>query len=177
MLHLPDIIEKTQQSFQAVDNYCKNILEEKFFIPQAAGKWSVAQHIEHLSVSTATSSLAFRLPKLVVGWIGGTTNRPSVEFQELVNNYKGKLAAGSKATGRYIPKSELNTSQSALLQRWQEKSNQYMQYLTQQHNEKALDKYCAPHPILGKITLRELAYFTIYHTGHHLQIIQQRIEE
>ena len=40
-----------------------------------------------------------------------------------------------------------------------------------------LDKYIAPHPLLGKITLRELAYFTIYHIQHHLSIIRKRLEE
>ena len=36
-----------------------------------------------------------------------------------------------------------------------------------------LDQYIAPHPLLGKITLRELGYFTIYHTYHHLETIQK----
>jgi hypothetical protein len=36
-----------------------------------------------------------------------------------------------------------------------------------------LDKYIAPHPLLGKITLRELGYFTIHHMYHHLESIQK----
>jgi len=35
------------------------------------------------------------------------------------------------------------------------------------------DAYIAPHPLLGKITLRELVYFTIYHTGHHQEGIRK----
>ena len=42
-------------------------------------------------------------------------------------------------------------------------------------DDKQLDKYLAPHPLLGKITLRELSYFTIYHTEHHLLIIKERL--
>ena len=38
-----------------------------------------------------------------------------------------------------------------------------------------LDQYIAPHPLLGKITVRELCYFTIYHTQHHLNIIKERL--
>ena len=48
--------------------------------------------------------------------------------------------------------------------------------IAHQHEED-LDRYLAPHPLLGKITLRELAYFTIYHTHHHLQIIKDRMAE
>jgi hypothetical protein len=40
-----------------------------------------------------------------------------------------------------------------------------------------LDHFIAPHPLLGKITLRELCYFTIYHTLHHQAIINERIQE
>jgi hypothetical protein len=40
-----------------------------------------------------------------------------------------------------------------------------------------LDQYIVPHPLLGKITLRELCYFTIYHTYHHLAIVKERVSE
>ena len=40
-----------------------------------------------------------------------------------------------------------------------------------------LDQYLAPHPLLGKLTLRELCYFTIYHTEHHLHIIKERLND
>jgi len=40
--------------------------------------------------------------------------------------------------------------------------------------DEKLDNYLAPHPLLGKLTLRELIYFTIYHTEHHLAIIKNR---
>lgn len=40
-----------------------------------------------------------------------------------------------------------------------------------------LDQYLAPHPLLGKLTLRELGYFTIYHTEHHLNIIKERLKD
>jgi hypothetical protein len=34
-----------------------------------------------------------------------------------------------------------------------------------------------PHPSLGKITMRELLLFTIYHTEHHLKVIEKRVLE
>jgi hypothetical protein len=42
--------------------------------------------------------------------------------------------------------------------------------------EAKLDNFIAPHPLLGKITLRELCYFTIYHTQHHLHNIKVMTE-
>jgi hypothetical protein len=34
-------------------------------------------------------------------------------------------------------------------------------------SEQQLDLLILPHPLLGKLTLREMIYFTIYHAGHH----------
>ena len=37
--------------------------------------------------------------------------------------------------------------------------------------EDDLDKYLIPHPVLGKLTIREMLYFTICHTLHHHKAI------
>jgi hypothetical protein len=34
--------------------------------------------------------------------------------------------------------------------------------------EQDLDRYLLPHPILGKLTVRELLFFTIYHDMRHM---------
>ena len=34
-------------------------------------------------------------------------------------------------------------------------------------DEKELDEYYLPHPILGKLTVREILFFTIYHNLRH----------
>ena len=34
-------------------------------------------------------------------------------------------------------------------------------------SEKDLDNYILPHPLLGKLTIREMLFFTIYHVQHH----------
>ena len=40
-------------------------------------------------------------------------------------------------------------------------------------SEKELSTLLLPHPLLGKLTLREFGYFTHYHTKHHLENIQK----
>ena len=37
------------------------------------------------------------------------------------------------------------------------------------YSEQQLDTFILPHPLLGKVTLREMMYFTIYHAEHHLK--------
>ena len=39
-----------------------------------------------------------------------------------------------------------------------------------------LDRYRLPHPLIGKLTLRELLLWTLYHNAHHVQRIAERRE-
>jgi DNA-directed RNA polymerase subunit L len=36
--------------------------------------------------------------------------------------------------------------------------------------EVEFDRYQLPHPILGKLTMREMLFFTIYHTLRHARL-------
>jgi hypothetical protein len=42
------------------------------------------------------------------------------------------------------------------------------------YREGKLDHYILPHPLLGKLTLREMLFFTIYHNEHHLNLLLSR---
>ncbi len=41
-------------------------------------------------------------------------------------------------------------------------------------SEAALDRYRLPHPLLGKLTVREMLFFTLYHNAHHLDQVAGR---
>ncbi len=41
-------------------------------------------------------------------------------------------------------------------------------------NDRNPDRTLLPHPLLGKLTVREMLYFTIYHVEHHLNILRER---
>ena len=43
--------------------------------------------------------------------------------------------------------------------------------------EKELDQYMLPHPILGKVTYREMLYFTMYHVNHHYSLVKNYIAQ
>ncbi len=58
-------------------------------------------------------------------------------------------------------------------QNWNKATIKFIAALKNKTGESKLDDYLARHPLLGRITLRELCYFTIYHTEHHLNIINK----
>jgi hypothetical protein len=44
-------------------------------------------------------------------------------------------------------------------------------------SEAALDAACIPHPLLGKLTAREMAQFLLYHNLHHVLVADRRRHE
>jgi DinB superfamily len=170
-----EIIAKTEKAFLAFKNYC-NTVDENLFFAKPGAKWSIAENVQHLIVSTNTSSLAWLLPKFLVQWIGGMPNRPSMYYEELVTKYKNKLAQGGAASGRFIPKPlKISFGKQQLMHNWERAAQKFISTLQKNRTENDLDKYLVKHPLLGRITLRELCYFTIYHTQHHLSIISTSV--
>jgi len=167
-----EIITAAEKTFMAFTDYCNSINEIVFF-DKSSAKWSVAENVQHLIVSTNTSTLAWSLPKFLVRWIGGKPNRKSRTYEELVASYKNKLAEGGAASGRYIPK-PIKLGKEKLMTNWNKATAKHITALQKNSTESDLDNYLVKHPLLGRITLRELCYFTIYHTQHHLNIISSR---
>ena len=96
-----EIIEQTSTQFEKIKSITTT-MDDAFFFTKPSNKWSVADNVKHLLISTNISALAFWLPKFLVRWIGGTPNRPSKTFEELVNKYTLKLAEGGVAKSIFV---------------------------------------------------------------------------
>jgi hypothetical protein len=176
-LNKEEIIKQLHSATEEFTGYCSGIDTHSFF-RQPVKKWSVAQNVKHLIISANTTRLAFLLPKFVVRLYAGKPNRPSRSYDELVNKYKTKLAQGGKASGQFIPAViSLKAGKENMLDAFTKSMNRLTGNIEKKWTDDQLDNYIAPHPLLGKITLRELCYFTIYHTYHHLDIIKVRVQE
>lgn len=172
-LSIAEISNEFDKATSAFTGYCSSLPQEHFFY-QPGEKWSAAQQVKHLISATKTASLALRLPKFMVRMVGGKPNRPSRTYDELVAKYELKLQQGGKASSRYVPKPiPAAYGREKLLKEFSTAMQQLSAALTRKWKEPQPDQYIAPHPLLGKITLRELCYFTIYHTYHHLASIQK----
>ena len=168
-----EIITASENVFKQFSETCDAINDTGLF-SRSDNKWSVAENIQHLIISTNTTALAYYLPKFLVKWIGGTPNRKSGSFDELKEKYYKKLSEGGRASGRFVPKPiEIKYGKQKLMSNWNKATLKYISALTNKRTDNDLDNYLARHPLLGRITLRELCYFTIFHTEHHLSSIQK----
>jgi hypothetical protein len=143
-------------------------LNEEQLYATTNGKWSVAENMEHLILSVKPVNLALGLPKIAL-LAFGKANRAAMNYEEVVAYYQSKLQEGAKATKDYVPSKQ--RSKDKLLQDFSLKHETLINKL-ESWSEADLDKYFLPHPILGKLSVREILFFTIYHISHHYKTIQ-----
>jgi hypothetical protein len=142
-------------------------LEEAALQKTIPGKWNAVEQLEHVYLSLRPIVLAFRLPKFIPKMLFGKANRESKSYEALVQAYQNKLQQGGKAPAVYVPKTPatLRATQNRI-----EQVKGLVKTLIHQidkYSESELDQMILPHPLLGKLTLREMGYFAAYHVAHH----------
>lgn len=151
-------------------------LSDSDFLFSNHGKWTAGQQLDHMVKSVRPVALAFRLPAFLLKMIFGKANRSSKDYNALVEKYKQKLTAGGKASAPFIPKSVSVADKEKLSKRL----HALVETLVKQvdsFSEEKLDQLILPHPLLGKLTFREMLYFTIYHVEHHEKHTRQNLEK
>jgi hypothetical protein len=151
--------------------------ESDFFVAPIDGGWSPAENVEHLLKTTPPVTRALNMPRFVLRLLFGRARIPSRTFVEVRAAYRAVLADGGQA-GSYGPKPRAAIddpvgTRQRLLNRWQTVLPQLAETIGG-WDEESLDHYRLPHPLLGKLTVREMLYFTLYHVGHHAEIVAAR---
>lgn len=150
-----------------------NRQSEESFTKSLNNKWSVGQNVDHLIRSLSPVNQALLLPSFVLRLVFGKPNRPCRTYQQLVERYHMKLSAGGTASGRFIPPVVTWSQKSKHLDEFTRQANRMAKRMAS-WSENQLDQYLLPHPLLGKITLREMLFFSAYHIQHHLQLLEER---
>jgi hypothetical protein len=161
--------------YQLFIGFVDTLSESEFNLSNGV-KWSAGQQLEHLVKSTNPLRPLSFLPKFVLGMRFGKSNRPSMSFDKLVEKYQSKLAAGGKSTAPFIPKA-VNFDKKSILITQLNTNVQAIKKGLARFSELELDYYIIPHPLLGKLTLREMAFFTTYHCLHHHNDIKKILVE
>jgi DinB superfamily len=147
------------------------------FVKAQGEKWSPAEHVRHLSKSVRPVALALGLPRFVLWLRFGRAAAGSRSFEVVRETYLARLAAGATA-GRFTPSPQPAPKDTAayregVLTTWRA-ANADLRARIARWNEAALDRYVLPHPALGRLTVREMLFFTLYHNAHHLNLVAGR---
>lgn len=159
-------------------NFKKTIsaLEENQFGFSWNEKWTPGQQLVHIKKSLAPVVMALMLPRFLLKYQFGVANRPSKTYDALVARYlKALNGSTAKAPRQFQPPFISFKSRDRQIKSY-EKTVKRLIKVSRKLSEKELDDYILPHPLIGKITLREMLFFCIYHVQHHHSITKQIIE-
>ena len=140
------------------------------FLLKPPGKWNAGQHLDHIIRSVGRVAGALALPDMVQGLLFGRTNEPAGTYEELVARYERVLAGGFKATEAFLPDDVGAAQQRELAQKLRAEVAR-LTTRAASYSEEQLDTYLMPHPALGKLTLRQMLYFTLGHVRHHQRLV------
>ena len=150
---------------------------DEFFRRPAPEVWAPADQVRHLTRSVRAVNKGLSLPRPVLLVLFGWSRQPSRAFDVLLADYKAALAAGGRA-GRFAPPAVGATEQTAegrarIMSHHASAIDEFARAIEQRF-ERGLDRYRLPHPLLGKLTVREMVYFTLLHNVHHVQVAERR---
>lgn len=176
-----DILAALTEVHSEVDTYFHSLPLEVFDRRPEAEVWSPAENLIHLIKSVQSVCKGLDMPKLFLMVLFRRPKgvpKASRSYEEVVEIYQAALAAGGRASGPYVPKpspeGQAEQVRSRALAGWQ-KAGKTLVEKVGQWNEKSLDRYRLPHPLLGNLTVREILLFTLYHDRHHLGTVRQRL--
>lgn len=145
------------------------------FFQKIGQSWSPSETVRHLTKSIRAVTKGLTMPKLMLRLMFGKPRRESVTPEALTTRYRGLLEAGGKA-GRFAPSSQTDSDRSTILNRLSI-ANDELKKAIARWSDADLDRYQMPHPLLGKLTIREMLFFTVYHQHHHMAVTSRRRAE
>jgi len=164
-----ELITTLKDSNQRVINWFTEIPADEFFHREGE-VWSASDNMDHLIKSHKPIAMALKLPKITLRGMFGKPNQPSRNYETICQVYRDEIAKGGVASGKFLPDQQSPENpeeiKSDLLNRFS-KANSDLVSVAEKWNEDELDGYFLPHPLLGKLTIREMLYFTIYHNLRH----------
>lgn len=157
-----------------------NTFDTPVFLAPIGDAWSPGDNVRHLTKAMRAVTSGLEQPRLLLRLMFGRSSHGSRDAERLRRDYLQALARGGQA-GRFAPRRRASAydidverqrimSAHALavhrlcgaLRRWPERE---------------LDRLRLPHPLLGKLTVREMLLFTLYHNEHHVNVVKRRLRE
>lgn len=147
------------------------------FVRPLGDAWSPADNVRHLLKSVRPVVSALHLPGPVLALLFGPARAPSRGYEQMRETYHARLGAGGRA-GRFAPSPlvappDLEAWRVELMRR-RVRTEMALAAAVRRLGERTLERRRLPHPLLGKLTVREMLFFTLYHQLHHVENVRRR---
>jgi hypothetical protein len=155
-------------------------LSDDEFILRSGEAWTPAEHLKHLNTSVSAVARGFAISPWILRLRFGRVRSPSRDYEQVGEVYRARLAQGARATGAFVPPADdfpagrIAEHRAEILARWG-RVNARLRQASGRWSERRLDRVALPHPLLGKLTAREMLFFTLYHNRHHVEAARRRL--
>ncbi|MEM9547881.1 MAG: DinB family protein [Bacteroidota bacterium] len=170
----PELIQLNNEKFQNLFDFLSTHDNDKWN-QGPEGKWTTGQHVMHLLQSAKPLNRALGMPMLVLRYKFGKANRGPRTYDVVQDKYKTKLAAAGNVLSpfsRNMPDTPPDGKQTIIAQL--DKAKEVLLKKINRISEKSMDKYLIPHPLLGRMLIREMIMWNAIHVDHHLEILKEK---
>lgn len=169
-----EIAQINTEKHQSLYDWLQNHPDENW-AKGPAGKWNTGEHVVHLIQSETALNRGLRIPKFYLKYKFKTNNRENRSYEQVVKKYQDKLAANPGVVGsmsRTMP--EITPANKSIYIAQLDKEKTKLLKKLDKWSDKALDTYLLPHPLMGRMTVREILMWNAYHTEHHYNILKAK---
>jgi DinB superfamily len=144
---------------------------EAQFYASKNDKWSAAVNFAHLTLSAKIVARGLAAPKIAL-WLkfGRQFKRESVSYDVIVEKYLNANAIPRSNPTGFEPRMHADSTKAFEIKQFTD-IHEKLTAILSKWTEKQLDTYLIPHPLMGKITVRELLCFLVYHIKHHQKAV------
>lgn len=144
-----------------------NQLEEARFLYSNNGRWTAGQQLSHIVLCLKPIESAIRSKVFIEEKFGHIDHAP-MDYESVIQAYQAALERGGKAPGRFEP-AEVSLADKVALMNELEVILASIQKQWETYSDVELNSLALPHPLLGKLSIRELFCLMSFHAIHHLE--------
>jgi hypothetical protein len=172
-----EIISDYEALWQQVAEMVSPLSVEQFTTKPNAETWSIAQEFDHVIKVASAVSNALKVSPFILKWKFGKPNRSIRSYDEMLAKFTNALVSvggKAKAPAKFKSEEDKLLNKEEMFNHWSSTLAKFDQRV-QKWSDKNLDKVLLPHPLLGKMMVREMLYFTHIHTKHHVVSLKRKV--
>lgn len=162
-----EFVKNHQKVIQYIDS-----LDDIEFSYTNNEKWTAGQQLEHILLTIIPLSKVLFSKEYIISKFG-KIDRRTWNYEMVLENYS---KTSLNAPEQFLPKNEITINQKLVIISNIEDILEQTKQRFEKYSEKELDTFTLPHPLLGKLTIRELFFLMSYHPLHHQKQIQEMLK-
>lgn len=172
-MHKDEIANLLEEKYQTLLDWLEKQDNEKWTLGPE-NKWTSGQHALHLLKSIKPLNDVLSMPRFLFKYTLGTTNAEIRDYETIVRSYLIRLEEFKSNPPKNSKKLKVPTihDKRYILTRLQVESKK-LQYKIRRISDRNLNTLVLPHPIMGKMPIREILMWTAYHAEHHAKQLQE----